>query len=147
MFEHREFGDGDRLYKVPSWRQAMERQLLEKNRTLKERMESKYFINKEEVGLKHRTSGSSILVKDDGRIEMFSGTGAGIVIEEDRVVFFGKEIVANGGSMEIHTGTNQVYMNGKAPGAGEKKEKGLRARTLKEMRDHGLKARGLEDED
>lgn len=147
MFEHKQFGDGDRLYRVPEWRRKAEQEMAVDHRSLKERVESRYFIEKEEVGLKHKKSGSSLVLRDDGRIEMFSGLGAGIVIEDDKVVLFGKEIVANGASMEIHTGTNQVYMNGQREGAGPMKEKGLRERTLQEMREQGLKARGLRDED
>lgn len=146
MFEYKGFSDGDRLYQVPEWKKWVEKESIRKKK-IQERIAEKAKIKTDEIGLKHPKTGASLILKDDGGIEIFSGDGSGILMEKGRVIVSGEEMFLSSASMEFQTLPNNVYMNGEAIGLSASKRKGLSAGVLEEMKATGLKGRGLKDDE
>lgn len=146
MFEYKGFSDGDRLYQVPEWKKWVEKESIRKKK-IQERIAEKAKIKTDEIGLKHPKTGASLILKDDGGIEIFSGDGSGILMEKGRVIVSGEELFLSSASMEFQTLPNNVYMNGEPIGLSASKRKGLSAGVLEEMKATGLKGRGLKDDE
>lgn len=146
MFEYRGFSDGDRLYKVPEWKKWVEEAEYDVDGLMK-MQEKKSRIKKNEIGMKHPKTGASILLRDDGSIEILSGQGTGIVLEKGRLTMVGEEMLLSAESIQYQSGTNQIYMNNVPAGENSGMRKGWSPGILEEMRQAGLRGRGLEDED
>ena len=147
MFQYKGFSDGDRLYQVPEWKRWVENESIGK-KNIQERLRERSLIKSDEIGLRHPRTGASIVLKDDGGIELLSGDGSGIIMDKGRVIISGEDLFLSSSSMEIQTMTNDIYMNGKPIGLARKKRKGISPAVLEEMKSAGLKGRGLiEDED
>lgn len=146
-FEKEEFRDGDSSFEVPKWRKLVEQQLKKKEHVkFKKRLEDDFFVDEEEIALKHPKTGATIRLKDDGSIELVSGEGSGIRITDKGVDLFGKNITISGNHLNLYLKENGVVKNNKSDTGYEyDRKKGYRKTTLEEMKKQGLKGRGLDD--
>lgn len=146
-FEKEEFRDGDSSFEVPKWRKLVEQQLKKKEHVkFKKRLEDDFFVDEEEIALKHPKTGATIRLKDDGSIEFVSGEGSGIRITDKGVDLFGKNITISGNHLNLYLKENGVVKNNKSDTGYEyDRKKGYRKTTLEEMKKQGLKGRGLDD--
>jgi len=146
-FEKEEFRDGDSSFEAPKWRKLVEKQLQKKEHiSFKKRMEDQFFVNEDEVSIKHPETGAAIRLKDNGDIEIVTGEGSGIRLSNKGVDLFGKNLTMSGSHLNLYLKENGVVKNNKSEsGYDYDRKKGYRKTTLEEMKKQGLKGRGLDN--
>lgn len=148
-FEEYRHKNGDDAFDIPAWRRMAEEELKRSKKSLSEKSLEEFSIREKEIAIKHPETGASIRLTDDGSIELMVENGNGIRITEDGVSFFGKKLSISTGLYELHTKKNGVWINNE----NEKgistfdRKKGVGKKLLKEMKESGMKGRGLKDED
>lgn len=148
-FEEYRHKNGDDAFDIPAWRRMVEEELKRNKKSLFEKTMEDFSIREKEVAIKHPETGASIRLTDDGAIELMVENGNGIRITEEGVSFFGKKLAISTGLYELHTKQNGVWINN----TNEKgiqdfdRKKGVGKKLLDEMKENGMKGRGLRDED
>lgn len=148
-FEEYKHKNGDDSFDIPSWRKMAEEELRRNKKSLGQSSKEDFSVKEKELALKHPVTGASIRLTDDGAIELITGNGNGIRVTDDGISMFGKSLIISTGLYEIHTKENGIWKNNKNEQDVQSfdRKKGIRKKLIQEMKESGLKGRGLEDED